>query len=169
MAEHILDQVTLGALVIVRDKMMAQQAAGRKVYRLEVGDTSFNTPAHIRKAIVDALERRIADLSPGSLTVDLLLGYGGPRMQGRCLMSVLHPLIDWDGTIYLCAFFNHRKAGHSIGSIADNAFFDCWGSSLHRERIRQVDPAQCVANCPLLRYNPVIEFILREEFRFPYI
>ena len=56
MAEHILDQVTLGALVIVRDKMMAQQAAGRKVYRLEVGDTSFDTPAHIRKAIIDALE-----------------------------------------------------------------------------------------------------------------
>ncbi|MCL4395402.1 MAG: pyridoxal phosphate-dependent aminotransferase [Chloroflexi bacterium] len=56
MSDHILDQITLGALVIVRDKMMAQQAAGRKVYRLEVGDTSFDTPAHIRKAIVDALE-----------------------------------------------------------------------------------------------------------------
>ncbi len=56
MAEHVLDQVTLGALVIVRDKMMAQQAAGRKVYRLEVGDTSFDTPPHIRKAIIDALE-----------------------------------------------------------------------------------------------------------------
>ena len=56
MAEHILDGVTLGALVIVRDKMMSQQAAGRKVYRLEVGDTSFDTPAHIRKAIIDALE-----------------------------------------------------------------------------------------------------------------
>jgi aspartate aminotransferase len=55
--EHILDKVALGALVIVRDKMMAQQAAGRKVYRLEVGDTSFNTPANIRKAIADALEQ----------------------------------------------------------------------------------------------------------------
>ena len=56
MAQHILDQVTLGALVIVRDKMMAQQAAGRKVLRLEVGDTSFDTPPHIRKAIIDALD-----------------------------------------------------------------------------------------------------------------
>ena len=56
MAEHIIDKITLGALVIVRDKMMAQQASGRKVYRLEVGDTSFNTPANIRKAINDALE-----------------------------------------------------------------------------------------------------------------
>src|SRR5512140_155782 len=55
-AEHILDTVTLGALVIVRDKMMAQQAAGRRVLRLEVGDTDFNTPPHIRKAIEDALE-----------------------------------------------------------------------------------------------------------------
>ncbi len=56
MAEHILDTVTLGALVIVRDKMMAQQAAGRRVLRLEVGDTDFNTPPHIRKAIEQALE-----------------------------------------------------------------------------------------------------------------
>ncbi len=56
MAEHILDQVTLGALVIVRDKMIAQQAGGRKVYRLEVGDTSFDTQPHISKAIIDALE-----------------------------------------------------------------------------------------------------------------
>ncbi|HZY45509.1 MAG TPA: pyridoxal phosphate-dependent aminotransferase [Anaerolineae bacterium] len=55
--EHILDKVTLGALVLVRDKMMAQQASGRKVYRLEVGDTSFNTPANIRQAINDAMEQ----------------------------------------------------------------------------------------------------------------
>ena len=55
--EHILDRVTLGALVLVRDKMMALQASGRKVYRLEVGDTSFNTPANIRQAISDAMEQ----------------------------------------------------------------------------------------------------------------
>jgi aspartate aminotransferase len=56
MTEHILDQITLGALVIVRDKMMSEQAAGRKVFRLEVGDTSFDTPPHIRHAIVEALD-----------------------------------------------------------------------------------------------------------------
>ncbi len=56
MAEHIIDTITLGALVVVRDKMMAQQAAGRRVLRLEVGDTDFNTPPHVRKAITDALE-----------------------------------------------------------------------------------------------------------------
>lgn len=55
MGEHVLDKVTLGALVIVRDKMMAQQAAGRKVYRLEVGDTSFDVPLHIQQAIAEAM------------------------------------------------------------------------------------------------------------------
>lgn len=54
---HVLDHVTLGALVLVRDKMMAQQAAGRKVYRLEVGDTNFDVPAHIQQAITDAMRQ----------------------------------------------------------------------------------------------------------------
>jgi aspartate aminotransferase len=54
---HILDNVTLGALVLVRDKMMAQQAAGRKVYRLEVGDTNFDVPANIQQAISDAMKQ----------------------------------------------------------------------------------------------------------------
>ncbi|HSD84377.1 MAG TPA: pyridoxal phosphate-dependent aminotransferase [Anaerolineae bacterium] len=54
---HVLDNVTLGALVLVRDKMMAQQAAGRKVYRLEVGDTNFDVPAHIQQAITTAMQQ----------------------------------------------------------------------------------------------------------------
>lgn len=53
---HIIDNITLGALVIVRDKMMAQQAAGRKVYRLEVGDTNFDVPAHVQQAITAAMQ-----------------------------------------------------------------------------------------------------------------
>ena len=56
MAEHVLDRLTLGPLVTVRDKMMALQAAGRRVFRLEAGDTSFDTPPHVRRAIHDALE-----------------------------------------------------------------------------------------------------------------
>jgi radical SAM protein with 4Fe4S-binding SPASM domain len=128
-----------------------------------------SVPFADRPAITAALQNRIAQIPPGSLTVDVLPGYGGSRVQGRCLMSVLHPLVDWDGTVYLCAFFHHRKAGHSIGNITNQSFFDCWGSEQHRDQIRRVDPQQCVPNCPLLRYNPVIEFIIREHFRFHYI
>lgn len=54
---HLLDNLILGALVLVRDKLLAQQAAGRKVFRLEVGDTDFAVPAHIQQAIADALRQ----------------------------------------------------------------------------------------------------------------
>jgi radical SAM protein with 4Fe4S-binding SPASM domain len=122
-----------------------------------------------RLPLIDALQSRIASQSPESLIVDVLPGYGGFKIQERCVMSVLHPLVDWDGTIYMCAFFHHRKKAHSIGTLRESKFFDCWGSDHHREQIRNVNPTQCTPNCPLLRYNPVIKFIRDEAFRFRYI
>ena len=52
---HILDQVSFGAIVQVRDRLLEQQAQGRKILRLESGDPSFDIPAHVREAIEKAL------------------------------------------------------------------------------------------------------------------
>ena len=52
---HIVDQVSLGAIVQVRDRLLEQQARGRKVLRLESGDPSFDIPVHVRKAMEKAL------------------------------------------------------------------------------------------------------------------
>jgi len=122
-----------------------------------------------RQAVTSRLLDRIRRLPPGSLSVDILPGYGGPRRIERCRMSVLHPLVDWDGEIYMCAFFHHRRERHSLGNVRHGGFFHHWGTATHRRRIREVDPLQCVPNCPLLRYNPVVDFIVRESFRFSYI
>jgi len=73
-------------------------------------------PLDERPAIQEALQIKLAEISGENLNVDILLGYGGQPQQGRCLMNVLHPLIDWDGTIYMCAFFHHRKEDHAIGN-----------------------------------------------------
>lgn len=54
---NLLDGISFGAIVAVRDRLLAQQAAGRKVYRLESGDPSFDTPANVREAIVQALAK----------------------------------------------------------------------------------------------------------------
>jgi len=122
-----------------------------------------------RERLREQILARVRRHPPGTLDVDILPGFGGERTNGRCTMSVLHPMIDWDGEIYLCAFFSHRRTSHSVGNIARQRFFDCWGSPHHRAQLQGVDPHQCVPNCPLLRYNPVIQFILREKFRFHYI
>jgi len=52
---HIVDQVSLGAIVQVRDRLLDQQARGRKVLRLESGDPSFDIPVHAREAMEKAL------------------------------------------------------------------------------------------------------------------
>lgn len=52
---HIVDQVSLGAIVLVRDRLLEQQAKGRKVLRLESGDPSFDIPVHARQAMEKAL------------------------------------------------------------------------------------------------------------------
>lgn len=52
---HIVDQVSLGAIVQVRDRLLEQQARGRKVLRLESGDPSFDIPVHAREAMEKAL------------------------------------------------------------------------------------------------------------------
>lgn len=54
---HILDTISFGAIVAVRDRLLRQQAAGRKIYRLESGDPSFDVPAHVQEAMIDALRR----------------------------------------------------------------------------------------------------------------
>ena len=52
---HIVDQVSLSAIVQVRDRLLEQQAKGRKVLRLESGDPSFDIPLHAREAMEKAL------------------------------------------------------------------------------------------------------------------
>jgi len=53
---NIVDQVSLGAIVQVRDRLLEQQAKGRKVLRLESGDPSFDIPVNVREAMEKALK-----------------------------------------------------------------------------------------------------------------
>jgi aspartate aminotransferase len=50
---HPLDQISLGKIVQIRERLLAAQAAGKTVYRLESGDPSFGLAPHV----IDALRR----------------------------------------------------------------------------------------------------------------
>jgi aspartate aminotransferase len=54
--KHVVDSIAAGGIVTVRDRLLEQQNAGKKVYRLESGDPSFSIPDHIREAIKRALD-----------------------------------------------------------------------------------------------------------------
>ncbi|MBN2567477.1 SPASM domain-containing protein [Candidatus Woesearchaeota archaeon] len=108
--------------------------------------------------------------APPPLVAELVPAYKGVVMrQEKCLMTFLHPVVDWDGEIYVCAFFEHRKKRHSIGNIHDGGFLRHWFSERHLEVFGAIDPATCVPNCPMLRYNPVIDYIAKDHYRFRYI
>jgi aspartate aminotransferase len=54
---HVIDTIASSGIVSVRDALLARQAAGHRVCRLESGDPSFALPSHI----ACALERAIRD------------------------------------------------------------------------------------------------------------
>jgi aspartate aminotransferase len=51
---HPLDHISLGKIVQIRERLLASQAEGREVYRLESGDPSFAVAPHILEAIAAA-------------------------------------------------------------------------------------------------------------------
>ena len=51
---HPLDQLSLGKIVQIRERLLAAQAQGKRVYRFESGDPSFAPPAHAIDAITQA-------------------------------------------------------------------------------------------------------------------
>lgn len=52
---HILDKISLGKIVQIREVILKAQAEGKKVYRLESGDPNFDTSAEVQEAIKTAL------------------------------------------------------------------------------------------------------------------
>jgi len=50
-AQHPLDEISLGLIVQIRERLLKAQALGTKVYRLESGDPSFSVAPHVLEAI----------------------------------------------------------------------------------------------------------------------
>jgi radical SAM protein with 4Fe4S-binding SPASM domain len=116
-----------------------------------------------------ALTAQLSTLNRDGLSVEFLPPFAGDLTSEPCLMTYLHPVVDWDGTIYICPFFEHRKITHSIGNIHDGGFFRWWNDRSHKQVFAGIDPMTCIPNCPMKRYNPVAKFIQIEAFRLPYI
>ncbi len=54
--ENIVDDVSFGAIVVIRDQLLKLQREGKKVFRFESGDPSFEVPPHVKEAISEAIK-----------------------------------------------------------------------------------------------------------------
>lgn len=52
---HLVDRISLGKIVQIRERLMTAARAGMKVYRFESGDPSFPIAPHVRRAAEEAL------------------------------------------------------------------------------------------------------------------
>jgi len=50
-AQHPLDEISLGLIVQIRERLLKAQAAGKKVYRLESGDPNFSVAPHVLEEV----------------------------------------------------------------------------------------------------------------------
>lgn len=51
-----LDNISLGKIVVIREKLMQAQKDGQKIYRFESGDPSFDVHPNVKSAVIKALE-----------------------------------------------------------------------------------------------------------------
>lgn len=51
---HILDSISLGKIVQIRERLLKAQAKGQKVFRFESGDPNFSIAPHLQAAVADA-------------------------------------------------------------------------------------------------------------------
>jgi radical SAM protein with 4Fe4S-binding SPASM domain len=133
---------------------------------------AFSIPNEERYTIIDLFHKIKDKYGNTGIPFDVLSGYSGDTpnsSESPCLLSVLYPVIDWDGKIYICAFFHHRKNNHCLGDLAEESFVEIWNSNKHREKIEEIQTHQCVPNCPIKRYEPVVEFIRQSGNSFLYI
>ena len=112
-SENILDSISFGKIVQIRDKLLQAQSSGKKVYRFESGDPDFSPAPHViaalkkaaeegkthysansgipelRKAIANKLERKnsLPDISIDNIFVT----NGGMNALFALFMSLLHP------------------------------------------------------------------------------
>lgn len=71
------------------------------------------------------------------------------RPIGRCFLNPIHPVIDANGDMYLCAFFHHRQDEHKIGNVYEKSFPEIWYSERHFQAFRSTKLKECaVFDCP---------------------
>ncbi len=68
---NVIDEVSSGAIVEMRDRLLKMQREGKKVYRLESGDPSFSIPPHVADAIIEAVKSNKTHYTDSSGIPDL--------------------------------------------------------------------------------------------------
>lgn len=116
--------------------------------------TKLILPQEESERLTKVIQEQINSVKDQTLIVELVSASMGKEECQKCRMTFSHPVVDWNGEIYVCAFFEHRKKQHSLGNLHDGGFFKQWDSPYHKQVFDAIDPKTCIPNCAMLRYDP---------------
>lgn len=173
--ENKLD-VTIGfKYLIYKENSNELMEATKLAKKLKVDYIQFkpvrNTPRHHIKDIKYAqmMIDRCKQLATDKFMV--IGGIGKSTIQQRCVLNMIHPLIDASGNVYLCAFFQHRMKTHHIGNIYKQSFNKIWYSEKHRQAFLSTDINECnLFDCPFHPANELVqEAIIKGKMHLEFI
>ena len=104
-------------------------------------------------------------------TFQVIGGVDKTYIKQRCILNMMHPLIDASGDVFLCAFFQHRMDTHRIGNVHKQSFSDIWYSEQHRKAFLSTDFNQCnFFDCPFHGANELVqEAIVKDKMHMEFI
>ena len=93
------------------------------------------------------------------------------KLNIRCILNILHPVIDASGDVFLCTFWKHRVDSHRIGNIYKQDFKELWYSKRHREAFMNTDCKECnIWDCPFHYPNHIVqEAIIKDKMHLEFI
>ncbi len=87
-SSHPLDQISLGKIVQIRERLFEAQARGAPVFRLESGDPSFSPPPHVIEAIVVAARAGKTHYIPNNGIPELRKALAGKVVEKNGIQGV---------------------------------------------------------------------------------
>lgn len=80
------------------------------------------------------------------------------KTKTRCFLNMLSPVLDTDGSLYICHFFRHRRQSHGIGNLSKKNFSQLWFDKRHIEKVRMIKIKECqLYNCPMHEAHEIVK------------
>jgi len=81
-----------------------------------------------------------------------------------CWITPLRVLIDAEGKVFLCNYFNHRRDSHCIGSLGQKRLTDIWFSKRHIEALKNIRPEECcLFDCRFHSLNAELQELVKQR------
>lgn len=93
------------------------------------------------------------------------------KAKSKCFLNMLSTILDTDGSLYICNFFQNRKQSHRLGNVSNKTFSEVWFDKKHIEKVNMIKTQECqLYSCPMHGAHDVVKkYILENKLHLQFI